>query len=34
MPNVKKLISFEQLGKDEAMIAFNTWNDKVDKVKY
>jgi tRNA(Arg) A34 adenosine deaminase TadA len=34
VPNDKKLISFEQLGKNEAMIAFNTWNDKEDKVKY
>ncbi len=34
VPNDKKLISFEQLGKEEAMIAFNTWNDKEDRVKY
>jgi tRNA(Arg) A34 adenosine deaminase TadA len=34
IPNKKKSISFEQLAKDEAMIAFKNWNDKEDKIKY
>ena len=34
MPNDKKMIPFEQLGKEEAMIAFENWNEKEDKVKY
>lgn len=34
VPNMKKLISFEQLGKDKAMALFNAWDNKEDKVKY
>jgi len=34
IPNDKKMISFEQISKEEAMITFKNWNNKVDKVKY
>jgi tRNA(Arg) A34 adenosine deaminase TadA len=32
--NEKKMIQFEQLGKEKAIIVFDNWNDKEDKIKY